>query len=110
MVRPARQRQPDDRVLLSLDRRHDVAHHRTARRFQRGEQRLIGGGSGIGIDVQHIVNADISLPRFQYATPQQWAAFSSELLSHIQAEPGLQDSAIVVPRPSPGIVPLLKLI
>jgi putative ABC transport system permease protein len=52
-----------------------------------------------GFDVEHIVNADISLPRFQYSKPQQWAAFSDELLARIQAEPGLADSAVVVPRP-----------
>lgn len=52
-----------------------------------------------GFDVQHIVKADISLPQFQYSTPQQWAAFSEELLARIQSDPGLQDSAVVVPRP-----------
>jgi putative ABC transport system permease protein len=52
-----------------------------------------------GFDVQHIVKADISLPQFQYSTPQQWTAFSDELLARIQAQPGLQDSAVVVPRP-----------
>ena len=49
------ERQPDDRVLLGLDRRHDVAHRRSARRLQRGEQCRIGRGSGIGVLVQHIV-------------------------------------------------------
>ncbi len=52
-----------------------------------------------GFDAQHIVMADISLPGFQYSTPQQWTAFSDELLVRIQAEPGLQDSAVAVPRP-----------
>ncbi len=52
-----------------------------------------------GFDVQHIVKADVSLPRFQYSTPQQWTAFSDELLARIQAQPGLQDSAVAVPRP-----------
>jgi putative ABC transport system permease protein len=52
-----------------------------------------------GFEIQHVVNADISLPRFQYSTPQQWAAFSDQLLERIQAEPGMQDSAVVVPRP-----------
>src|SRR5216683_5771157 len=52
-----------------------------------------------GFDVQHVMKADISLPRFQYSTPQQWTAFSDELLARIQAEPGLQDSAVAVPRP-----------
>jgi putative ABC transport system permease protein len=52
-----------------------------------------------GFDVRHVVKADISLPRFQYQTPQQWASFSDELLSRIQSEPGLEDSAVAVPRP-----------
>ena len=52
-----------------------------------------------GFDAQHVLKADISLPRFQYSTPQQWAAFSDELLARIQAEPGLQDAAVAVPRP-----------
>jgi putative ABC transport system permease protein len=52
-----------------------------------------------GFDAQHLVKADISLPQFQYSTPQQWAAFSEELLARIQSEPGLRDSAVVVPRP-----------
>jgi putative ABC transport system permease protein len=52
-----------------------------------------------GFDAQHIVKADVSLPQFQYSTPQQWAAFSEELLARIQSDPGLQDSAVVVPRP-----------
>jgi len=52
-----------------------------------------------GFEVQHIVKADISLPQFQYSTPQRWTAFSDELLARIQAEPRLQDSAVAVPRP-----------
>jgi putative ABC transport system permease protein len=52
-----------------------------------------------GFDAQHIVKADISLPQFQYSTPQQWTAFSDELLARIQAEPGFKDSAVAVPRP-----------
>jgi putative ABC transport system permease protein len=52
-----------------------------------------------GFDAQHIVKADISLPQFQYSTPRQWAAFSEELLARIQSNPGLQASAVVVPRP-----------
>ena len=52
-----------------------------------------------GFDAQHVVQADISLPRFQYAMPQQWAAFSRELLTRLQSEPGMRDAAVVVPRP-----------
>lgn len=54
---------------------------------------------GPGFEVQHMVKADISLPRFQYSTPQQWIEFSDELLARIQAEPGLQDSALAIPVP-----------
>jgi predicted permease len=52
-----------------------------------------------GFDVQHVVKAAVSLPRFQYSTPQQWVAFSNELLSRVQAQPGLRDSAMAVPLP-----------
>jgi predicted permease len=54
---------------------------------------------GPGFDAQHVVQADISLPRFQYSMPQQWAAFSEELLTRLQSEPGMRDAAVVVPRP-----------
>lgn len=52
-----------------------------------------------GFDAQHIVKAEVSLPRAQYATPRQWMAFANELVARIQAQPGLQDSAVVVPTP-----------
>ncbi len=52
-----------------------------------------------GFNAEYVVKADISLPQFQYSTPQQWTAFSNALLERIQAEPGLQDSAMVVPLP-----------
>ena len=52
-----------------------------------------------GFDAQHVVQADISLPRFQYSMPQQWAAFSEELLMRLQSEPGMRDAAVVLPRP-----------
>ena len=61
-----------------------------------------------GFDAQHIVKADISLPQFQYSTPQQWTAFSDELLARIQSEPGLQDSAVAVPRPIADVCLTLK--
>jgi predicted permease len=52
-----------------------------------------------GFDVQHVVKASVSLPRFQYSDPRQWAAFSNELLAHMQAQPAMRDSAMVVPLP-----------
>jgi putative ABC transport system permease protein len=52
-----------------------------------------------GFNPEHLVKAEVSLPRFQYSMPSQWAAFASELLPRIQAHPGLQDSAIGLPLP-----------
>ncbi len=52
-----------------------------------------------GFNVQHMVKADVSLPQFEYLTPQQWTSFSNELLDRIQAEPGLRDTALAVPLP-----------
>jgi putative ABC transport system permease protein len=52
-----------------------------------------------GFNVQHIVKAEIPLPRAQYSTPQQWVAFSDELIRQMQSEPGLEDSAVTLPAP-----------
>jgi putative ABC transport system permease protein len=52
-----------------------------------------------GFDVERVVKANISLPRVQYSTPQQWTAFATTLLARVQAQPGLQDSAFAVPTP-----------
>jgi len=52
-----------------------------------------------GYEAKHVLKADVSLPRFQYSTPQQWSAFSEQLMARIKAEPGLQNSAMVVPAP-----------
>lgn len=52
-----------------------------------------------GFEVEHVLKADISLPQFQYSTPQQWTTFSDTLLERLQSEPGLQLAAVAVPRP-----------
>jgi predicted permease len=52
-----------------------------------------------GFDVRKVVKADVSLPRFQYPNPPQWAAFADELLRRLEARPGLADSAVAVPLP-----------
>lgn len=52
-----------------------------------------------GFEPNHVVKAMVSLPQFQYSTPQQWAAFSEELMTRLQAQPGMQDSAIAGPLP-----------
>ncbi len=52
-----------------------------------------------GFETQQMVKAEISLPRFQYSKPEQWAAFAKELMTRLQAEPGFQDAAIAAPLP-----------
>ncbi len=52
-----------------------------------------------GFDPKNVIEAEISLPQFQYSTPQQWTAFSGELLARLHAQPGLQDSALAAPLP-----------
>jgi putative ABC transport system permease protein len=52
-----------------------------------------------GFDLEHIVKAEVSLPRFQYAGEAQWTAFDDELLRRLRAEPGLDQTAIAVPIP-----------
>jgi predicted permease len=61
-----------------------------------------------GFDPNHVVKAEIDLPRFQYSTPAQWTAFADELLRRIQAQPGMQDSAVGIPLPlAHAVVPTL---
>lgn len=52
-----------------------------------------------GFDPKSLVEAEVSLPRFQYSTPQQWTAFSNELLAGLHAQPGMRDSALAAPLP-----------
>ncbi|HEV2289044.1 MAG TPA: ABC transporter permease [Candidatus Acidoferrales bacterium] len=52
-----------------------------------------------GFDPNHVIEAEISLPQFQYSTPQQWSAFANELLARLHALPGMEDSALAAPLP-----------
>ena len=52
-----------------------------------------------GFDPNHVIEAEISLPQFQYSTPQQWTAFADQLLARLHAQPGLRDSALGGPLP-----------
>ena len=52
-----------------------------------------------GFDIQHVVTAEVALPRFQYSKPEQWIQFSDELLKQLRAEPGMKDCALSVPAP-----------
>lgn len=52
-----------------------------------------------GFEPGRLVKAMVSLPQFQYSTPTQWLSFSEQLVRRLQAEPGMQDSAIAGPLP-----------
>ncbi|HUB17041.1 MAG TPA: ABC transporter permease [Acidobacteriaceae bacterium] len=59
--------------------------------------RLLSVGPGFATD--HVVKAEISLPRFQYTKAEQWTAFANQLLMQLQARPGMRDSAVAAPLP-----------
>jgi putative ABC transport system permease protein len=60
-----------------------------------------------GFDATHVLKAEVSLPRFAYATPQQWRTFADSLLAKLQSEPGLANTAVAIPAPiADGIVNL----
>ncbi|MGC2828070.1 MAG: ABC transporter permease [Candidatus Acidiferrum sp.] len=52
-----------------------------------------------GFSTRQVWKAEVSLPQYEYSKPQQWTAFSDQLLERIHAQPGLQDSALAVPLP-----------
>ncbi len=52
-----------------------------------------------GFEPKNVIEAEVSLPQYQYSTLQQWTAFSNELLARLHAQPGLQDSALGAPLP-----------
>jgi predicted permease len=59
-----------------------------------------------GFETRNMLRAEVPLPRFQYPMPQQWVAFSNDVLQRIQSEPGLQDTAVVIPLPFPDQSPV----
>ena len=52
-----------------------------------------------GFDPANLIRTEVSLPQFQYSTPQQWSSFASELLSRLHAQAAFRDSALGGPLP-----------
>ena len=52
-----------------------------------------------GFNTAHVVRAAIQLPQYQYSKPEQWIAFSDELINRLQSQPGMSDSAVGIPLP-----------
>ncbi|HXZ19410.1 MAG TPA: ABC transporter permease [Candidatus Acidoferrales bacterium] len=52
-----------------------------------------------GFTPENVVKANFSLYSARYSGPQEWLNFTNELLGRLHSEPGLQESALVVPTP-----------
>jgi putative ABC transport system permease protein len=52
-----------------------------------------------GFDPQMVIRAEVSLPQFEYRTPQQWRAFADELGTRLHAQAGFGDCALAAPLP-----------
>lgn len=52
-----------------------------------------------GFETEHLVKAELSLPRYQYAKPEQWNAFMDEFMTRLQVQHGMEKSAIGLPLP-----------
>jgi len=52
-----------------------------------------------GFTSEHVLKMQVSFPRFEYPKPIQWANFSADLLRRVQAQPGLENTAIGLPMP-----------
>jgi putative ABC transport system permease protein len=52
-----------------------------------------------GFQPERLVTAEVDLPQFEYSSPTQWVQFSDKLLPKLQAEPGMQNTAVGIPLP-----------
>jgi putative ABC transport system permease protein len=52
-----------------------------------------------GFNPTSVVEAEVSLPQFQYSTPEQWRDFANELMGRLHEQPALRDSALAAPLP-----------
>jgi len=53
----------------------------------------------VGFNPARLLIAQISLPRAQYAKPEQWISFYKQTLERMNALPGAQEAAVAVPLP-----------
>ena len=56
----------------------------------------------LGFQPTSVLTAGISLPRNQYTKPDQWLGFYERLVERLQAEPGVESAAAVLPLPLTG--------
>lgn len=55
-----------------------------------------------GFTAAHVLTAGLSLPRNQYAKPDEWRSFYRELVERLKAEPGVDAAAAALPLPLTG--------
>jgi putative ABC transport system permease protein len=56
----------------------------------------------VGFNASHLLTAQIDLPKAQYAKPEQWAAFESQLLERLNGMPGVDEATAGLPLPLIG--------
>jgi putative ABC transport system permease protein len=56
----------------------------------------------LGFDPGHVLVAGMSLPRSQYAEPEQWRAFYTSLVERLKSRPGVSGVAAALPLPLYG--------
>ena len=56
----------------------------------------------IGFNASGVLTAGLSLPRSQYAKPEEWLGFYRQLVERLKAEPGVEAAAAALPLPMTG--------
>jgi putative ABC transport system permease protein len=56
----------------------------------------------LGFEPSHVLTAGMSLPRSQYAKPEQWLGFYSTLVDRLKSDPGVESVAASLPLPLYG--------
>ena len=56
----------------------------------------------LGFRPSGVLTAGMSLPRTQYAKPEQWIGFYASLVERLQSEPGVEIAAASLPLPLAG--------
>ncbi|HEY1434434.1 MAG TPA: ABC transporter permease [Thermoanaerobaculia bacterium] len=56
----------------------------------------------LGFRPESVLTAGLSLPRTQYAKPEQWISFYNRLAQSLEREPGVEAAAVALPLPLSG--------
>jgi putative ABC transport system permease protein len=56
----------------------------------------------LGFNPEHLLRADVSLPKSQYSKADQWVSFFGSLVDGLKAQPGVLGGAVALPLPPSG--------